>query len=120
MNYGYSTETRGIDAASNELIIENSEHLIAYIYSNKEKMRYSDPEIRIGLSLKILLKTEKCFERDLLLPIIEDIEYLLSNKGYLSLFNNPELRKEGLSKELMLVNKYIELSDTITLNRLDA
>lgn len=117
MNYGFSTETRGIDNASTELIIENAEHLIEYIYANKTKMRYSDPEIRIGLTLKILLKTNKCFERDLLIPVIEDIEYLLENSGYLRLFNNPDARKEGLSKELLLVNKYIELSDTITLNR---
>lgn len=117
MNYTFSTEVPRLDVASNNLIVSNADKLILYIYDNRDKIEYSDPEIRIGLTLKILLKANNYFEIDLLRPVIEDIEYLLTNESYLRLFNSPEERKKCLSKELILVNKYIELSETISLNR---
>ena len=117
MNYTFSTEVPGLDAASNTLIVSNADKLIMFIYENKTKLEYSDPEIRVGLVLKILLKANNYFEIDLLRPVIQDIEYLYTNESYLRLFSSPEERKKCLSKELILVNKYIELSETISLNR---
>ena len=114
MNYGFSTEVPKLEIASAQLIIDNAATLIMYIYNNKKK--YTDPEIRVGLTIKILLKVESCFDIDLLKPVINDIEYLLTNETYLNLFSNPALIKECLYKELLLINKYMELSETISLN----
>ena len=116
LNYKYSSENPEVELATSDLIIENANYLLSYIYSNIDKKPYDDPEIRIGLSLKIILKTNITYDRSLMQPIIDDIEYLLGNEEYFTYFKNPEKRKAKLNNELILINKYIELSDTISLN----
>ena len=117
-DYKYSTDNvQEIEHARIKLLEDNSENLISFIYENKNMVPYNNPEIRIGLSIKILLKIDKCFDINLINKIINDIEELLNDKTYLNNFVNPEERRNYLEKELILINKYIELSDTISLNK---
>jgi len=119
MNYTYSTDNPKISEAVTSLLIDNVASLINYIYSNQEIEPYNNPEIRIGLSIKILLKTNnKYYDIIVLQPIINDINNLMNNPEYLSTFENQNERLNCLAKELILINKLIELSETITLNKL--
>ena len=104
----HSTTVQGIANAGFDLIVRNAEHLIGYIYDHVNTAPYSNTEIRVGLVVKILLKSNETYGKDLLQPVIDDIEELMSS-------SNPE-RHKGLSMELSLVNKFIELDDSISLN----
>ena len=117
MNYEFSSDNPLISKAVNNLLIESSIYLLNFIYSHKEIEPYSNPEIRVGLSIKILLKINTYFELSVLQPIIDDINFLLNDADYLNQFANPQERKNNLTKEYILINKYIELSDTMTLNK---
>lgn len=116
-NYEFCSEAPSIDKYSNRLLIDNAQNLINYIYEHITEFPYNDPEIRVGLSIKILLKTDNSFDVVILKPIITDIEYLINNEEYINKFENPEERLKNLTNELILVNKYIELSSTISLNK---
>lgn len=112
----YSTDVDGINSASSVLIVENAEHLIRFIYSNTERLPYNKKDVRIGLVIKILVKSNSNYPADVLQPVVDDIQSLLSDSKYLKTFANPGERKDALGKELSLVNKFIELDDTISLN----
>ena len=64
----------------------------------------------MGLVVKILLKSNETYGKDLLQPVIDDIEALMSESA------SDAGRHRGLSMELSLVNKFIELDDSISLN----
>ena len=116
LTYKFSSENPEVEKASGNLILENANYLLQYIYSNLDKEPYNNPEIRIGLALKIILKTNITYESNIMQPIIDDIEFLLNDEDYLNKFKNPGKRRAKLDSELLLINKYIELSDTISLN----
>lgn len=118
MNYTYSTDNPKISEAVTSLLIDNAAYLIEFIYLNNNIEPYNDPEIRIGLAIKILLKTNTYYDIVVLQPIINDINNLMNNPEYLSTFENQNERLNCLAKELILINKLIELSETITLNKL--
>ena len=117
MSY-YSTNVEGINDASFNWNVSNAEHLIAYIYSNKDEQPYNNPEIRIGLVIKILIKSNQNYSSDILQPVVDDLENLVNDTDYLNSFDDPISKKEALSKELSLINKYMELDETISLNTL--
>jgi hypothetical protein len=99
-----------INKAVENLMSDNSEHLISWIYQNDTIVPYNDPRIRVGLSLKILIK---CTEGTvapvhLMEKIIQDIVNLLT-------IANPQERSV-LIEELRLVQKCTELDDLISLN----
>lgn len=114
----YSTDSEGIDRASSTLIVENAEHLIAYVYENKSTAPYNKPATRVGLVIKILVKSNTSYPADLLQPVIDDIQSMLTDSKYLSNCHNPQERKNALAKELSLVNKFVEFDDTVSLNTL--
>jgi len=116
-SYDFSSERPDIEKYANILLIDNAQNLINYIYQNTTSDPYTNPEIRIGLAIKILLKTDNYFDIVVLQPIINDIEFLMNNEEYLAEFSNPEERLQNLTNELILINKYKELSDTISLNK---
>jgi hypothetical protein len=116
-SYDFSSERPDIEKYANILLIDNAQNLINYIYQNTTSDPYTNPEIRIGLAIKILLKTDNYFDIVVLQPIINDIEFLMNNEEYLAEFANPEERLQNLTNELILINKYKELSDTISLNK---
>lgn len=114
----YSTEIDGIGKAAFQLVVDNASHLIKYIYDNKNTKPYSDPEIRVGLVIKILIKSDTSYATGLLKPVIDDLEYLLSDREYLQKFKDPVAKREALSKELSLLNRFLELDETMSLNTL--
>jgi hypothetical protein len=67
-----------VNEATEELIGQNAEHLIKYIYDNKEVIPYKDPIIRIGLSLKTLLKANCEMPIDTISPVIDDLSELIN------------------------------------------
>jgi hypothetical protein len=109
MSLQHSTQVKGIESAGFDLIVQNAEHLIGYIYNHTNTRPYSDPEIRLGLVVKILLKSNTNYSRDLLQPVIDDIETLMSE-------TEDPVRHTGLSMELSLLSKFLELDDSISLN----
>lgn len=114
----YSTDSEGIDRASSTLIVENAEHLISHIYENQSTPPYNKPATRVGLVIKILIKSNSSYPADLLQPVIDDIQAMLADSKYLSRCHHAEERKNALAKELSLVNKFIEFDDTVSLNTL--
>ncbi len=106
----HSTSIKGIESAGFDLVVQNAEHLINYIYTHTDNAPYSNAEIRVGLVVKILIKSNRNYPQDLLQPVINDIEELLTEN-----IDNPD-RHEGLSMELQLLNKFKELDDSISLN----
>ena len=77
-----------------------------------------DPEIRVGLSIKILHNTPPStrFPMEIIKPIILDIEAMIKNTTDLKATGDARLRLRCLQKELGLVQRYIELADTVSLN----
>lgn len=112
----YSVDSEAIEQASYDLVIRSSEYLIKCIYENQDI--YDRPEVRVGLVVKILVKSNNNYSADLLHPVISDIETMLNDLDYLSTFEEPENRKMGLYKERTLINKFIEYDETISLNTL--
>lgn len=113
----YSVDTPGIKQASACLLLENADHLIRFIYANTDRPPYDKPELRVGLSIKILIKSSnQGYSGDLLDPVLADLQELLTNEEYLKQFKDPIARREALSKELSLINKFKELDETISLN----
>lgn len=117
MSY-FSTDVEGIREAGFDLMVQNAEHLIKFIYQNTDKSPYDNPEVRIGLVIKILIRSNTNYTADLLQPVVDDMQNLLSDQDYLCKFDDPSERRNALSKELTLINKFMELDETISLNTL--
>ena len=117
MSY-FSTDVEGIREAGFDLMVQNAEHLIKFIYQNTDKSPYDSPEVRIGLVIKILIRSNTNYTADLLQPVVDDMQNLLSDQDYLCKFDDPSERRNALSKELTLINKFMELDETISLNTL--
>ena len=114
----YSTDIDGINEASFRLILDNAEHLIRYIYEHANSRPYDDAEISVGLAIKILIKSNETYSSELLQPIVDDLEDLINDNEYLDNFDDPISKKEALCKQLSLINKFMELDETISLNTL--
>ena len=112
----HSTDVKGMDTAGFDLIVQNAVVLIKYIYQHTDISPYDNPEIRVGLVIKILLKSNTNYDSDLLVPVIEDVEKMMENKEYLQKTGNEVEKHIALSKELSLLNKFQELDDTLSLN----
>ncbi len=115
MKYINTFDCPYIEEATDKLFCDMSEIILEYIYNNKHI--YISPEIRVGLSLKILCKSTQTYNNILLNKIIGDINDMLSDESYLHKFENPMQRYNELNNELLLINKYKELSDIVSLNR---
>ena len=115
----FSMNDPRIRDASFTLIVDCAEHLINFVYNNQHTSPYDKPEIRVGLAVKILLKSEQNYESKMIEPIICDLEDMLSNEEYVNSFPDPEAKRAAISSELTLMNKYVELDDTITLNTVE-
>lgn len=106
-----------IARASMKLLEGNAYHLLEFLYDDENrKSIFGHPEVRIGLSIKILHKLIPPIDESVLRPIIRDIEDLMSNEEYLKSTGNPKTRYDCLEEELEFVHKYLDFEDTITLN----
>lgn len=109
-----------IQEATSKLLEDNIEYLLNDIYDEKKQESiYGNPEVRIGLALKLLHNIRIDLDESILRPIIKDIEMLLNSDDYLISTGNAELRKKCLREELLFINRYIDLEDTITLNTIE-
>jgi len=80
--------------------------------------KFSDPEIRTGLSIKILHNTPPGtrLELSILQPILNDIETLIKDRQALKATGNAGIRLSCLRKEHEFVQRYLDLDDTVSLN----
>lgn len=115
-NISYSTELNNVKEATAELVANNAELLIKYIYEHCEDHPYDTAEVRVGLVIKTLLKATGTFSSELMSSVVDDIKDLMKDKDYLSTFRSPSERKAALNYELSFINKYIQLDDLISLN----
>jgi hypothetical protein len=111
LNKTHTFELPIVNRAVETLISDNSEHLISWIYQNTDKEPYNNPTIRVGLSIKILLK---CSEGSigpthLMEKILNDIVNLLPTAD--------ATERSILVEEYRLVQKCTELDDLISLNQ---
>ncbi len=114
----YSSELSGLDNIANELILQNAEHLVNYIYQHSHEIPYDRPEVRVGLCIKILINSKQTYKPELLSWIVDDIETLLSNEQHMKQYKIKMKRADALTQELSLINKLLDLDDTISLNTL--
>lgn len=107
-----------IRKATLKLLEDNSLELLQYIYEEDkhDKDIFGHPEVRVGLSLKILNNLRTSIDVSLIKPIIKDIEFLIDSQLYLESTGNPEKRKKCLEEELQFVQRYLDIEDTLTLN----
>ena len=88
--------------------------------SRSEKSKrtiFKNVEVRIGLSIRILAKTNRYYDENLINLILDDIDYLRRESDYLLSFKDPKARKAALDEEYALVQGYIDMDDTISLNQ---
>jgi hypothetical protein len=98
-----------VNNATDMLIGQNAEYLINYIYEHQKIEPYVNPVIRIGLALKILLKSNKEFTITTLSPTIDDLTLLINSSP------DSELRKTYID-ELKYVQSCTLNDDLISLN----
>ena len=67
-----------VNDATVELIGHNAVHLINYIYAHKDRAPYSDALTRVGLVLKMLLKSNRDMDIQTLSPTIDDLTVLIN------------------------------------------
>ena len=113
----FSVNTAGIKDASFDLIVLNAEHLISSIYANRMHPPYNRREIRVGLVIKILLRSTRNYSGELLQPVIDDLENMLSDENYIKK-NGGQMKRSAISKELSLLRRFVECDDAISLNTL--
>lgn len=78
---------------------------------------FQNVEVRIGLSIRILAKTNRYYDEELINLILDDIDYLRKDSDYLLSFKDPKARRVALDEEYALVQGYIDMDDTISLNQ---
>lgn len=99
-----------------KLLNDNITYLIEYIYDNKEKEPYKSPEVRIALSMQMILSSDKLIPIQLSSLIAKDIDGLRKNNEYTSQWANPMMKRKRLAKELEMLKKHTEIDDSISLN----
>lgn len=85
--------------------------------SKDEDTIFKNVEVRIGLSIRILAKTNRYYDEELINLILDDIDFLRKESDYLLSFKDPKARKVALDEEYALVQGYIDMDDTISLNQ---
>jgi len=84
--------------------------LIGYIYAHKEEAPFNEPIVRVGLSMKTVLKAaDGSVNSVALLPVIEDLRALLDGAA-----NDRE--SEIYQMEIKFLYKCMQLDDLISLN----
>lgn len=106
-----------IHQATLRLLETNIESLLGDIYdSSNNNGILGHPEVRVGLSLKLLNNIRIDLDKSVIKPIINDIERLMNDSEYLNSTGDANRRYRCLQSELDFVQRYIDLDDSITLN----
>ena len=96
------------------MLTNNLEYLINYLYENE-----TDTELRVGLSLHMILSSGNLVSIKNSIKISKDLNDLLKNNEYLSKFENPKMKRSYLRKELETLRAHTELDDTMSLNSIN-
>jgi hypothetical protein len=106
-----------IHQATLRLLETNIENLLGDIYDpSNDNGIFGHPEVRVGLSLKLLNNIRIDLDKSVIKPIIRDIERLMNDEEYLNSTGDADRRYRCLQSELDFVQRYIDLDDSITLN----
>jgi hypothetical protein len=105
-------EREDVKGATAQLIQDNAETLIKFIYNNKDKCPYNSPHVRVGLTLKTLLKINthnRPIDGDVLEEAIEELKALRDS--------SKDAIQHGIyDDELRYLQCCIIHSDMVTLN----
>lgn len=107
----HTFEMPEIKAAVTLLISKNTEKLIKFVYEHTLDL-FRDPKVRIGLALKVILKSDNethQISREIVELVSNDLLALISN-------TTDESEREIYQKELRFLNHCSMLDDIITLN----
>lgn len=106
-----------------DLIASNATVLINYIYNHSHVPPYNSPELRVALSIRVLMKLPEATgligdqQHRLLLSIITDLQDMMADQQYLASFaENATNRKKALETELKFIHKLIHFDEDISLN----
>ena len=99
-----------------QLLNDNIAYLIRYIYQNTDKSPYDSAEVRIGVSLQMILSSDHLIPLDVSSKIAKDIDQLRKDNTYTSKWENPSTKRKVLTHELELLRRHTEIDDSISLN----
>ena len=113
MNNYYTINLPKVQLGSEKLLSQTLEYLIGYIYSHREQSLYDDPEVRVGIVEKLLIRLLETqdFPSSIALslnPVIRDLKDLIDNPKTYEGYDNPSFKRECLIKELRLLNNIVE------------
>lgn len=114
MSLCHTFELDRVQRACLDLISQNAEHLIRHIYQHTTEAPYDDPQVRVGLALKTLLKTcdssdSVIVSRDAIAPVTKDLNDLIKRAS-------TSAERKILLDELMFLERSTELEELISLN----
>lgn len=101
------------------LLNDNITHLIGHIYNNMNSEPYNSPDVRISLSMQMILSSNKLIPANLASKIAKDIDDLRKDVNYTSKWADPTLKRKKMTKELETLRKHTEIDDNISLNLAD-
>ena len=98
------------------LLNDNLMNLLTYIYDHNDQEPYRFPEVRIALSMQMILFSDKLIPINLSSLIARDLEELKNDDTYTSQWVNPTLKRRTLTKDLEILKKHTEIDDSVSLN----
>jgi hypothetical protein len=98
------------------LLNHNITHLIDFIYSHTDQVPYNSPEVRIALSMQMILSSEQLIPIDMSTKIARDFDVLRKDEKYTNQWDQPAQKRKRLLKELEMLKKHTEIDDSISLN----
>jgi len=102
-----------------QLLNDNLQYLVDYIYANSDKEPYNSPSIRVALAMQMILSSDQLIPYQTSSMIAKDIEELRHNDEYTNQWANPSLKRKALGKELEMLKKHTEIDETMSLNLTD-
>jgi len=102
-----------LNQAMLQLYLQQAPQLLSEI-----QKQFTEPEIRTGLSIKILYNTppDTTFPLETIQPILTDLETMIKDHDHLRSTGEPHLRLRCLRQELRTVQRYVNLDEIVSLN----
>lgn len=111
--YYHTFKLPEVTEACVELISENAEHLIDFIYQNADRAPYDSAKVRVGLAIKVILKpgedAEIVLKPHVLEPVMQDLEELIRTA-------QTQTERKIYTDELRYIRDCTTKDDLISLN----